>query len=154
MAHFDDDIRRHFAFVVRLMNAQDLNGLTSHLAVPFIAYVLEEIVVMETWPDVVKATRLRMENVMADPCKEAVGRIVEITHDAEDRATVLFQWDFLRDTGAVHHSDLIRYMVTRSGRPSGLTVEMVEYLWISDRTVSDDVLDTLRRKEPAWKGIH
>ncbi len=143
-----EQIQELFSNIVQAMNDRDAVALTRQSSVPFAAYLLNDVLVARSREELIEMTLARINAVMSGDVTRADGRIVDVLQESPDRATVLFQWEFLRPDGSVAISDLIRYMVSRT-RNGLVRIEMVEYLWVSDYQVAGGVLKQLKNQEPA-----
>jgi hypothetical protein len=140
--------------LVKCMAERDICATASRCALPYVVYILDEILVAHTSGVLEQMIRLRFDTAMTHDVHRVDAKIIEIEETGDGRATCVLQWDFLRADDSVVTSNLVRYMVSQRQAQAPLRVEIAEYLWVSDAPLAQYVVERLRAREPAWLRMH
>jgi hypothetical protein len=154
MNDIKQQVKRLFDSMAQAMAVRDVDGFLSHFAVPFVIYVLDEIVVASTKEEMRKLLEMRLRTAMTDEVERISAKLVDTEINGDGRATVIVQWTFHGFDSSVLRSNLIRYMVSQRRNAPGLAVEIAEYLWVSDTPMAKYIIDKMRAREPAWVKWH
>ena len=120
----------------------DLDGLVSKTVTPIAIYVPGDMLIVQTRDDLRRMVGARVTATMTEDVTRVTAKIIEVDQKTDRRAAVLAQWEFWSADNVVLKSDLVRYMVSQGREGGDLKVEIVDFIWVSQK----DLVQTLIRK--------
>lgn len=154
MTNMTQQVKSLFDTVANSMASGDVERLASHFAMPFVVYLLDEIIVSHTHQELCEMISLRMKTALTSDVDRITAKIIDTEENGGGRATVIVQWTFLNKDDEILRSNLIRYMVSQRRQLNGLHIEISEYLWVSDTPLAKYTIEKLKTRQPAWRRWH